>query len=410
MTRPYITYPYKATGGTADRTSPDRFADEVNIYDYIPAGLLASVRAGTITTSVQPYLTAAAIVAVADKKTLRIRSGTYPLATTWALPEGSIAIEMDHGAVIKALDTLPVDSQLIIGGGNFPGQQWSFSIQGGMLDGRLMPPRGTGAPDLLNLNGPAYNKVSVHNVIFRCNDTRGDTHGDSCLFVGGSNHLVITGNQFYGAIDAGVYISADTTETQGENAIVANNYIKNCGTGIISKRQFRRMTILANFIDACGVGIATGEAGTLLPGVSLMVGYNQVHNVTRGIEARVADGAVFMGNCIDDYGVDAAGTPQGDAAIVIAGSDHCVVQGNVITNTTVTPHGNSKAIYIQSRTIDVTTYNSTYNNISLNNVRTAAKGIFEENAAQDFNKYIGNMFESVTTPTTILGAGSVVSL
>ena len=65
-----------ATGSTTARSLADRFGDVVNVLDYIPQSLHADIKAGTSTTNVKSYFTAA-LGSYSDKTSLYIPSGTY---------------------------------------------------------------------------------------------------------------------------------------------------------------------------------------------------------------------------------------------------------------------------------------------------------------------------------------------
>lgn len=67
-----------ATGSTTARSLADRFADVVNVLDYIPSNLHADIEDGTSTTDVRSYFVTA-LGGYSDKTSLYIPSGTYYL-------------------------------------------------------------------------------------------------------------------------------------------------------------------------------------------------------------------------------------------------------------------------------------------------------------------------------------------
>ncbi len=78
MARPYITYPYLATGGTVARTSPDRWGGKLNLKDF------GAVGDGVANN--QAAWQAAINAAVAAEKTLYGPPGTYLLNSRLVIP------------------------------------------------------------------------------------------------------------------------------------------------------------------------------------------------------------------------------------------------------------------------------------------------------------------------------------
>ena len=86
-----------ATGSTTARSLEDRFADVVNVLDYIPSTYHASMLDGTIDTDLFSYLNSAWTDALANGKSMYFPSGTY-LSKSNNFPMGRV-----NGAVPTSL-------------------------------------------------------------------------------------------------------------------------------------------------------------------------------------------------------------------------------------------------------------------------------------------------------------------
>ena len=97
MARPYITYPYLATGGTVARTSPDRWGDKLDLKDF------GAVGDGVAND--QAAWQAAINAAVAAEKTLYGPPGTYLLGSRAGHPQRPAA---GHGSELRAATWIDV--------------------------------------------------------------------------------------------------------------------------------------------------------------------------------------------------------------------------------------------------------------------------------------------------------------
>lgn len=312
------------------------------------------------------------------------------------------------GTIIKASGSFPVDSKLM-----FPsatGARSTFRWRGGKLDGSLMPSRVSGAPDLLYVADGDFKFVEIEGAWFYCNDTRSGTAGDSCLFLAEGEDYRIENNVFQGAVDAGIYISGNAAQTSGRRAVVRSNTFLECATAVISKRSFEDHAVIGNFVQNCSSGIIVGgEADvSLMPGKKAVIANNLVKRTGVAIEVRIADEAIVIGNRVEDFGVDASGTPIGVSGIVISGSKRSVVASNILCVPGISPHASSRGIHLQSRTWNSTTYHSTHNLIEGNLVSGLNQGIREEDANNKNNSFSSNKFVSVTTPYSGITAPSQI--
>lgn len=328
---------------------------------------------------------------------VRVPRGTYQIGSTvsWDITQG-FEIECEVGAVFRASASLPQDSKLFQPSASSGPVR--FAWRGGQIDGRLMPARATGAPDLLYIAGSNIKGVSIEDVHFLCNDTRAGTAGDSALFLAEGEDYSVTGCTFQGATDAGIYMSGNTTETLGRRVVATGNTFKECGVGFISKRKFQDHIVNDNMVVNCTSGLVIGgEADTTkLPGIKAVISGNVLRGCLRGIEARIADGTIITGNRVEDFGVNAAGTAVADAGIIVQGSDNCLVSGNYLAIVTGTPDPGTAGIRIGPRTYNAVTYESQYTLVEGNVIFGVPRGI--EELASSNNTVVG--------PNVIIGATS----
>lgn len=326
-----------------------------------------------------------------------VPDGVYSLAGTvaWDVSAG-FEVNCAAGVAFVAASGFPVDSKLFLpSAASGPAR---FAWRGGRLDGRDMPARVTGAPDLLYIASANIKFVHIEDVDFLCNNTRAGTAGDSCLFISSGEDYFVSGCKFTGAVDAGVYISGDYTDTLGRRMNVSGNTFLECGVGIISKRRFQDHVFSGNNILSCSNGIILGGEADVssTPGLKGTISGNVIKYVGRGIEARVAPGTVITGNRIEDYGVNSSGTPIEEHGIIISGSTNCVVSGNVVVTTEVfVPNIASAAIFVAGRTVFSILYPAEANIISGNSIANAALGISETSNANR-NMFLDNGMTNVT--------------
>lgn len=339
---------------------------------------------------------------------LYVPAGTYLLSSTitWTITNG-FEVECEVGAVFKATASLPVDNKLFQPSATSGSQK--FVWRGGTLDGRLMPARVSGAPDLLYIASEFINNVTINSVTFIVNDTRAGIAGDSCLFLAAGEDYFVTGCTFQGASDLGVYLSGDNTGTKGRRAVITDNIFIECENGVGSKREFEDHIVSNNFFQNCTSGVVIGgetEPG-LLTASKTVISENVLKNTTRAIEARVSDGTIVANNRIENFGFDASGTGVAESGILISGSNNCLVSGNYIAIVSGSPSANATAIRISPRTVDATTYQSEYTLIEGNTIYGAPRGIVE-NANSNYTVVGPNIIVNAATSTILLvGANSM---
>lgn len=388
----------------------------ISVLDYMTAELRAKVVDRTATSD-----DAAAITSAVDQaftaggstgRTVLVNAGLYLLSSTvtWAVSQG-FGVRCEPGAVFKATSSMPADSRMFLPSASSAGQR--FFWFGGQLDGRDMPARVSGAPDLLTVAGANFQGVHIEGVHFLCNDTRAGTAGDSCLFLAEGEDYFVSRCIFQGAVDAGVYISGDSSGTSGQRIVVTENVFLECGdVGCVSKRFFQDHIVSNNFVKNCTVGIAIGSevasgatGDGLLPARKATITGNYLTNVGRGIEARWSDGTTITANRIETFGFNEAGTAVADAAILVSGSDYCVVTGNVIIATGA-PDAGLAGIRVSERTVDGTTRQSDYTLIDNNTILDVPRGIREENSCDNTFVGGGNHIIGATVPLEFVGANS----
>jgi hypothetical protein len=357
-------------------------------------------------------LDAAFTYAGATGTPLFVPPGTYMLSATidWAVVKG-FRLECAPGAVFKATSTFSTTTKMFLPSATTPDQ--GFIWIGGKIDGSLRPQKTGGAPDQLYIATPNINRVLIEGVWFYNNEDRSGTAGDSCLFLSAGTDYIVRGCKFQGALDAGIYVSGDSTGTQGERCFVSENTFIECkAVGFISKRHFQRHIVVNNYVTDCGTGLVVG--GEVSPHVDLseqviFMG-NDVRRVTRGIEARVTNGAVIIGNRVIDYGVEEDGTTVGDQAISLSGASNCIVQGNYIEQSgAFATDGGSSGVKLGRRTVDGVDYDADNNLVCNNRIVGAALGIREEAECQG-NILGPNFFTTTTAPYSASGTAGIVGL
>jgi hypothetical protein len=392
----------QAGSGAAARTVDSKLKDIVSVKDFGAVG--DGVADDTVAVD------AAFTYCGAQGKKCFTPSGTYLLSNTvvWPITSG-FEVECEAGAVFKATAEVPVDSKLFLPSAVSGSQR--FVWRGGTIDGRLMPARSAGAPDLLYISTPNINDVTITGVSFICNNTRSGTAGDSCLFLAEGEDYRITGCTFKGAVDAAVYTSGNGAQTTGRNCIVSDNSFIECNVGYIAKRLFLNQTISNNICRNCTSAIVVGGEtdGTLLPGSKAIIANNVItRSGSVAIEARLANGTVIIGNRIEDYALDASLVPIIGYGILLQGSSQCVVSGNNISYTnTYTPDASSRAVYIIQRIYNSVTYSPINNLIAGNVIRRAGRGIAEGTGANSTIISCNNLAD-VTTRYTIVGANTIL--
>lgn len=337
-----------------------------------------------------------------------VPAGDYLIGDTitWTITAG-FEVECDPDARFIAKAGFPVDKKLFQP--STTSGDMSFRWKGGVIDGRNMPARVSGAPDCLYISSPHLKRVVLDHLYVINNNDRNGTAGDSCIFLAEGEDYTVVNCKLQGAVDSGLYISGDNAETVGRRIHVTNNTITECGVAVISKRGFQDHTIDDNFLTNCDNGIIVGGIGDVgTTGRKGTVHGNELRNVTRGIEARISDGLVITGNRIEDWGIDKTGAAVLNYAIRVAGSKRCNVGNNILTYTSaVTPNASSGGIVIERRTELGVDYDSTDNHISDNVIFGIPRGIVETTGANN-NLLLLNSMTSVTTRNVLVGASTML--
>jgi len=328
--------------------------------------------------------------------------GTYLLGSTvvWPITAG-FSVQCSEGAIFKGAATMAETDKMFRPTASTGSQ--SFVWEGGTIDGRLRPAFVSGAPDMLSIATPNIENVTINRVTFISNNTRAGTAGDSILFLAEGEDYRVTNCRFVGAVDAALYVSGNNPQTTGRRLVAYGNTFEQCNVGIISKRRFEDHSIFGNFLLECTFGIVIGGEGdpALMPGYKAVVLGNVLRRCTTSIEARIADGTVIASNRIEDWGIGSDGTTVfATGAITLAGSDKCVVTGNVIVSPNVTQNVNGSGVEINPYSFNATLYQSDYNIIEVNVICDAACGVRESASSNDntiggTNRYINCTTEAV---------------
>ena len=394
-----VTYTASGTGAAA-RTVDSKLGDTVSVKDFGAVG----DGVADDTAAVNAAFTAVG----ATGQSLYVPAGIYLISNTitWAITNG-FSVECAPGAIFKATVSVPVDAKLFLPTASSNSQR--FIWRGGTIDGRLMPARSTGAPDLLYIAYQYITNVDIEGVTFICNDTRAGTAGDSCLFLAEGEDYRVVGNVFQGAVDAGVYISGNNGATLGRRALVSHNTFLECSeVGIITKRDFENHIFSNNFLKNCSSGIVLGGAAdartSAFKGV---ISNNVLTNCQTGISVRICSGITVTGNRVEDFGYSEAGVATGSTGIEIGGADHCTIVGNHIAIVSgVTPDANATGIRLRPRTELAVTYQSEYNLITSNTINGCPRGIIED-ASSNYTLVGANLINNTTgSPLALTGVNS----
>lgn len=394
------------------KTVHEKFQETISVKDFGAVG----DGVANDTAAIQAAITEAATTG----KILYVNAGTYlifsSIGVTLTSANKDLHINCDPSAVLKAASTFPVDTKFIniLASSGLHNVAWF----GGKIDGRLMPTKvAVAAPDALTINGgEAYiQKVLISNLNIILNDTRSGTAGDSCLFVAGCDDVSIVNNIFQGAVDLGVYISGQASTFVGERIYVAGNTFIECVNGVGSKRDYKSHIIDGNFFKDCGACVFIGgEVGANETAKKAVISNNALQRCARGIEARICDGTVISGNRIEDYGLNFGGAAVADAAILVSGSNTCVVSSNVMLFTgAYVPNAGAVGVRINARvTPTPTTFTSQYNLITGNNFKAPSNVNFAvqevSGSGSNYNNILNNIVEgfNFNPPYSIVGANS----
>lgn len=124
---------------------------------------------------------------------------------------------------------------------------------------------------------------------------------DSGIMYSCVQNSICRDNYIIGAPDCGVYINNNDNDDLKMGSSCSNNLIENCYTAIAMKRIAQHMTVCSNIIKNCNYAITHEEANT---------------------DTDFSTDTIISNNDIIGCG----------HAIILRGSNHCVVDGNKITN------------------------------------------------------------------------------
>lgn len=236
-----------------------------------------------------------------------------------------------------------------------------------------------------------------------------DDNGDSAIFCVADNFRAIQ-NRFQGFWDAGIYLSGNTSQINGEDALIQGNVFIKCAVAAISKRTFRRYNCSDNFIDRCAVGIAAAGADTTLMAgrENIISGNHIVQPKNAGIQIDECDDSIIVNNRIEDQGYDLTDAAVAvSTGILLRGSSDCLVSTNWIgMRKFSSPNDQHRGVYMQRHTYNAVNYDCLRNLIAQNRIVDVYQGVVED-ANGDFNRVIFNMVTGATSSTVLVpGAGS----
>ena len=321
----------------------------------------------------------ALIEATTTGRTLYVRAGTYIIKSPIQINLiQSLKVVCDPAVIFKVDSSFPKNEKVFqflrdqsLGG-------VLFDWYGSEIDGSDMPIKDAGAPDLMSIESTKIKDVTIRSVFFKANIREGGVlrnRGDSCLFLARGENYLVTECTFLGALDACIYVSGTSSgPAAGKNCIITNNIFADYHeVGIISKREFENHVISNNIIEGGRSGIVIGgEAdGTRLPGRHAVISGNFLTNIYyTGIEARKSNYTVITNNKIEAFSSEAE-----SRGIRIAGSSHCVVNGNIIDASV--DDNIEYGIYITNWGFNSEVYSSLHTLVSDNSIQNCEYGIYE---------------------------------
>ena len=277
-----------ANDGSGDplRTAMDKINDNFELLDTVFNVKDPEFAGGADNTGATDALAAfdAAIAALnaAGGGKLVVPDGTYRLSATWdiVLEARYYAIELAPSAIIKAASGFAVDTKLILVQDDSPAVKGvRFGFHGGKLDGRLIPKRSSGAPDLLYITSKNIEKCEVCGTEFLVGNlitqsttsiaigtgskafTTADNldNDNSTFIVGQAVHIVSradTANGMYGTVTAssGTTLTVNVTSVDGAGTFTDWTIMPDGGDSGVFLAEGKNFTVERNdfrgFVDA----------------------------------------------------------------------------------------------------------------------------------------------------------------
>jgi hypothetical protein len=219
----------------------------------------------------------------------------------------------------------------------------------------------------------------------------------------------VTECTFIGQPDLGIYATGNNnnnTSDDEEDLLISDCTFIRCKGAVSSKRQAARVVLQNSLIYECYNGFTEFEASTtILPGRQSQVRNNTFkYTETRAIEFRSQGGSSAIGNLIEDFGYNRAGSAVTANAIQIAGGRNALVCGNTIRMEDWEPHATQTAFSVSNYTIDSTLYTGGRNVFDGNLVDGIYRVAVE--ASTDANTY-RNVSRGYTVAFNGLAAGTI---
>lgn len=390
--------------GAKTRTVTDKLKDWLSAADF-----------GTTTAALQD----AATEAMASGKKLIIPRGNYTLTTTLGFGNivADIEVICETGARFIAGSGFPVGKLVQFTGGAGRKIIW----RGGEFDGENMPNSGPGeANDILSFNLAGADLLLVEDVTATCGAEFTSAGSDSCIFAGWARRMIMNRISVRGAPDSGIYLSGGSTgdgSSEFSEELSVDDLTANaCSNGLIIKRRFRRVNIGRVYLTDCGNGVAIGaeasfgDGSTDLEASDIDVGSIIARRTGAAVLLRFTDNARVGSVISRDMGCKIGTYTDTIAnAVLMQGAQRSHI-GSVIAdgeNSTIASLA-SRAVRLQSRTIDGVTRHSTHNTVGPITAQSIDRTMQEDDASQTNNIYQIAREISVATMPSALGTGSIV--
>lgn len=337
------------------------------------------------------------------------QAGAYTIGGVIASTiDADVDVKICPGAVITAASGFTANNKMIQFNDGGTGSDHVFKWVGGAYNCENQPNSGAGqANDIFYFTAQNTASVQIHlDDCYGGADYR-TSGGDSFIFCT-ANNVDIKIGRAHGAVDVGVYLSGDSTDsTYGTRAKVRGNFIK-CQNAVLAKRQFEDVDIRV-FVEDClnGVGYADDAS---VGGTETEGGHGGIIDVTsrrtqRTCTIQGGGNVTCRVNAIDIGLSLTGGTPvlsTGAQGLYLSGCTGVKGEVNVQgINDACTLSNNFIAVRCDERSIDSTTYQATDNMVSVL-ARDVGKAVSEENSC-DRNVFIVNEDGNNSEPSLVGG-------
>lgn len=240
--------------------------------------------------------------------------------------------------------------------------------------------------------------------------------GDSGITTVNCRNVIIDGCIITGQPDCGIYLSGGATAgaytDDGGQTTITNCVFVACDVGVSIKRELAGSIVTNNHFYKCRNGLVNNEVTGIKSGEKVVISSNSFKfTAQRCIEVRGGEGSIISGNVIEDYGYELDGITLSSSqyAVRLLGASNCVVSNNHISlKEWATSGGGFKGFNLNDTEFDAVNFPSQDNLITSNVILDADIGIDVSAGTSTANKFIHNIFLSVTTNITLNNTDALI--